>query len=395
MDRTIMHIDMDAFFASIEQASDPRLRGKPVIVGGKANKQRTVVCAASYEAKRMGIDSAMSVAEAFRICPQAEFVVADTAKYVFTSHAIFDMLKPYSPRVEQASVDEFWLDMTGTERFLGPVEEVARRIKERIRSEFGVTASVGISSSRLFAKVASKLKKPDGLVVLDKADIAETLKEMPVGKITGIGKSTRERLNGFGIFVYSDMARFDMDFYREKFGKFGLWLYGVSRGEDGLFIPSWQAEDAPPKSVGHSYTLPYNAQNPELIEAWLRLLCEMVASRLRSLGLEGRCLHVFLRQPDMGCVAKQKMFAVPTSDGAEIFTRAMAVIGAAAAGGRMKGFRMRALGVCASALTPACGSRLLEEDIKRRDLIKSVDEINGRFGEWTVYPARVSGLRPT
>jgi len=169
----------------------------------------------------------------------------------------------------------------------------------------------------------------------------------------------------------------------------------VSRGEDGLFIPSWQAEDAPPKSVGHSYTLPYNAQNPELIEAWLRLLCEMVASRLRSLGLEGRCLHVFLRQPDMGCVAKQKMFAVPTSDGAEIFTRAMAVIGAAAAGGRMKGFRMRALGVCASALTPACGSRLLEEDIKRRDLIKSVDEINGRFGEWTVYPARVSGLRPT
>jgi len=219
---------------------------------------------------------------------------------------------------------------------------------------------VGISSSRLFAKVASKLKKPDGLVVLDKADIAETLKEMPVGKITGIGKSTRERLNGFGIFVYSDMARFDMDFYREKFGKFGLWLYGVSRGEDGLFIPSWQAEDAPPKSVGHSYTLPYNAQNPELIEAWLRLLCEMVASRLRSLGLEGRCLHVFLRQPDMGCVAKQKMFAVPTSDGAEIFTRAMAVIGAAAAGGRMKGFRMRALGVCASALTPACGSRLLE-----------------------------------
>ncbi|MDD5423672.1 MAG: DNA polymerase IV [Candidatus Omnitrophica bacterium] len=394
MNRTIMHIDMDAFFASIEQASDPRLRGKPVIVGGRADKQRTVVCAASYEAKRLGIDSAMSCAEAFRICPQAEFVAADTAKYIFTSRAIFDMLKPYSPHVEQASVDEFCLDMTDTEKFLGPAEEVARGIKSRIRSEFGITASVGISENRLFAKIASKLKKPDGLFVLDKEDIASTLKDMPVEKITGIGSSLKRTLNGFGIFIYSDMARFGREFYFNEFGKLGLWLYGVSRGEDGGFVPSWHGEEAPPKSVGHSYTLPYNAHNPELIRAWLRLLCEMVASRLRALELEGRCLHVFLRRPDLVFVSKQKRFQVPTADGAEIFMRAMAVINDRLPRGLEK-FRMRALGVSASMLTPAGGSCLFESERKRMDLIRSIDGINGKYGEWTVYPAGVNGIRPT
>ncbi|MFA6355837.1 MAG: DNA polymerase IV [Candidatus Omnitrophota bacterium] len=394
MNRTVMHIDMDAFFASIEQASDPRLRGKPVIVGGRASKERTVVCAASYEAKRLGIDSAMSCAEAFRICPQAEFVAADTAKYIFTSRAIFDMLKPYSPHVEQASVDEFYLDMTDTEKFVGPVEAVAREIKGRIRSEFGITASVGISENRLFAKVASKLKKPDGLFVLERKDIAAVLKEMPVGKIAGIGRSLTEKLNGLGVFVFSDMAKFDRDFYYGEFGKTGLWLYAVSRGEDGPSLPSWHREDGPPKSVGHSYTLPYNAQNPELIRAWLRLLCEMVASRLRALGLEGRCLHVFLRQPDMGFVSRQKRFQVPTSDGAEIFMRAESVINGRMRHG-LKGFRMRALGVSASMLTPAGGSCLFESERKRMELIRSMDEINGKYGEWTVYPARVNGIRPT
>jgi Nucleotidyltransferase/DNA polymerase involved in DNA repair len=309
--RRILHIDMDAFFASVEQAANPGLRGKPLIVGGRPDRKRTVVCAASYEAKRLGIDSGMSAQEAFRICPQAVFVAADSAKYLYVSGRISDMLRYYSPQLEQASIDEFYLDVTGCDARFGSYLELGMHIKNAISAQFHITGSVGISINRLMSKIASKLKKPDGMLILDEPDIPIVLADLPVGKIPGIGSRLTRRLHELSVFSFADLRKFPRDLLAEKFGKIGMWMYGVAHPQcvDEEEIQRYDQPESPPKSVGHSYTVPHNLYSRQEVEAWLRLLSEMVAARLRRYGREARIVHVYLRKPDMESVGQEKISA--------------------------------------------------------------------------------------
>lgn len=389
-ERKILHIDMDAFFASVEQAVKPRLKGKPLIVGGRADKRRSVVCAASYEAKRLGIDSGMSTQEAFRICPYAEFVVADSAKYLYMSKQIGNLLHDYSPQVEQASVDEFCLDVTGLDKSYGSYLELGMDIKNNIKSSFDITGSIGISVNRLMSKIASKLKKPDGMVIMDLGDIACFLNDLPVEKIPGIGRRLTEGLNNYSIFSYSDMRKISEDFYADKFGKVGLWMFAVAHPD--LFteddIHWFNQKESIPKSVGHSYTLPRNIYARHEVKAWLRLLCEMVGFRLRRYNLESSILHIYLRKPDLEFISKEKNFKEFTDDSTYLFKRALFILDKLKA----RNIQIRALGVTARGLGAYTGSFLFTAQKKRKQLFNAQDEINQRYGDWTLYPASILSI---
>ncbi len=390
-ERKILHIDMDAFFASVEQAVNPRLKGKPLIVGGRADKRRSVVCAASYEAKRLGIDSGMSTQEAFRICPYAEFVAADSAKYLYVSKQIARLLHNYSPQVEQASVDEFYMDVTGVDKSYGSYLELGMDIKNNIKSNFDITGSIGISVNRLMSKIASKLKKPDGMVIMDSGDISCFLNDLPVEKIPGIGRRLTERLNNYSIFSYSDMRKLPEDFYADKFGKVGLWMFAVANPclfpEDDIHW--FNQKEAAPKSVGHSYTLPHNIYARHEVEAWLRLLCEMVGFRLRRYELESSILHIYLRKPDLEFISKEKNFKEFTNDSSDLFRRSLFILDKL----KVQTMQIRALGVTARGLGAYSGAFLFTEQKKRKQLFNAQDDINQRYGDWTLHPASILSIR--
>ncbi|MCK5426819.1 MAG: DNA polymerase IV, partial [Thermodesulfovibrionia bacterium] len=379
-------IDMDAFFASIEQACNPRLKGKPLIVGGREDNQRTVVCASSYEAKRLGINSGMSCHEAFRICPYAEFVPADSAKYLYVSNRIFEILKEYSPQVEQASVDEFYLEVTGEDRRFGSYELLAREIKSRIKQSLGITGSIGISINRLMSKVASKLKKPDGFVHLERKQISKVLAVLPVEKIPGIGKKLAQRLEDIGVYLFSDLEQQSQDFLCKQFGKVGLWMYSVANpNEDAQDISWYCQEPARPKSVGHSYTLPHDIYSRTEVDAWIRLLCEMVGTRLRRLDLDATTVHIYVRKPDMAFIGKEKNFKDSTHDSEVLFRRALFILNSI----YPTRSAIRAIGIIARNLTqPSMGNLFLFQQ-KREQVVRAQDDINNRFGDWTIYPAQI------
>ncbi|MFH1062308.1 MAG: DNA polymerase IV [Candidatus Omnitrophota bacterium] len=386
----ILHIDMDAFFASVEQAHNPRLKGKPLIVGGRADKQRTVVCAASYEAKALGINSGMSAQEALRICPYAEFVAADSAKYVYVSNQIAEMLKSYSPQVEQASVDEFYLDITGLDKMFSSYLELGMQIKHAIQKRFSITGSVGISVNRLMSKIASKLKKPDGMLILEIEDIAFGLKDLPIQKIPGIGRSLTDRLNNLSIFTFADLQKFSADFFQQRFGRVGLWMYAVAHPEfaDEDQIEWINQKPKAPKSIGHSYTLTNNIYARHEVEAWLQLLSEMVSFRLRKHKLEANTVHVYLRKPDMKFISGEKNFKEYSNDSNHLFKRALFLLDKLKAGN----VEVRALGLSVKNLLPATGNFLLADAQKRFRICNAQDEINQKFGDWTVYPASICSI---
>lgn len=389
-EKRILHLDMDAFFASIEQAANPRLKGLPLIVGGRMDRKRTVVCAASYEAKRFGIDSGMSCKEAFRLCPEAEFVVADSSKYLYVSSEIFKLLQNYSPQVEQASVDEFYLDITGCDKFFGTYFNLAMDIKEKIKENFDITGSIGITINRLIAKIASKLKKPDGLVILEKKDIDKVLADLPIEKIPGIGKSLTEHLHNLSIFSFKDLQKYPEDFFAEKFGKIGLWIYRAAHPQqDEADISFFVQKESIPKSVGHSYTLPKNIYTSQEIEAWINLLCEMVGFRLRRNNLASTTVHVYLRKPNLEFMGKEKNFKEPTNDSQVLFRRVLFILDKL----NFRNNAVRALGVTARNLTQAAYNCLFTYQEKRNKVLKAQDKINERFGDWTLYPASICTIK--
>ena len=386
MNRKILHIDMDAFFASVEQAANPKLKNRPVIVGSRANKYRTVVAACSYEAKAFGIKSGMNAKEAFRLCPQAIFVPADCTKYIYTAQEIFRLLQEFSPQVEMASIDEFYLDITGCECLFGSIENITCLIKQKIQKRFGITGSIGIAPNKLMAKLASKAKKPNGLVVWEKKDLPGILKDIPVEKICGIGPKIAAYLHQMSIFTCSQLAQTPRALLVSRFGKYGNWLKEAARGEGTDSVDLSAQPDSPPKSVGHSYTLERDIANIELIWAWIRLLCEMVAIRLRNFLLEGSVVHLYLRSPNLQWWSRQKKFFDATFDGQCLYQRCLLILKEKL---RQPG-PVRAVGVSISGLTPANSAYLFEQDKKRQDLLFVLDRINSRFGNWTIHPARLA-----
>ncbi len=374
-----MHIDMDAFFASIEQAVNPRLKGKPLIVGSRGNKMHTVVCAASYEAKGLGIDSGTPTAEAFRLCPGLEFVVSDQSKYIWTSEQVFEMLKGYGFETNYASIDEFQLDIAG----LSAPETLARDIQEKIHAKFDISASIGIAKNCLLAKLASKIDKPKGLVALNENNLKQVLTDTPAGRLCGIGASTQLLFEGLGIKTCLDLYLKSPQFLRAYLGKNGLNLYAGLHSNERL---QPQQNDEKPKSIGHSYTLSRASQTLGFIRAWIRLLAEMVARRLRGRGLAARTVHLWLSGPEIGNFGSQKTFTEATNEADIIFLRAAGIM--AKTGPKTP--KIRALGVTCGNLSAVSYRAFLPQDKKKESLTKALDLINGRYGDWSIYPAIIT-----
>jgi len=378
----ILHIDMDAFFASIEQAINPGLKGKPLIVGSRNNKLHTVVCAASYEAKAYGIESGMPSGEAFKLCPNLEFVAAEQGKYIWTSEQIFEMLKSYGFEVIYASIDEFQIDVTAETN----ARTLANSIQKRIQENFNITASIGIAENCLLAKLASKINKPNGIAIINKDNLPEILGAIPVEKLCGIGKSTQQIMHNLGIKTCLELYLRPVDFLKQKLAKYGLNLY-VSLHSTEHF--DTQELDANPKSVGHSYTLPRACKTTQFILAWIRLLSEMVGFRLRQNNLLANTVHLWLNGPQIANFGAQKTFQQATNDGYEIYQRCLKIM--AKLGLKTPG--IRALGVTCSNLSQNDYHPLFKEQKRREELINAIDRINNRFGDGSIYPAIIAITR--
>ncbi|MDD5109370.1 MAG: DNA polymerase IV [Candidatus Omnitrophica bacterium] len=360
----ILHVDMDAFFASIEQAINPRLKGKPLIVGSRGSKMHTVVCAASYAAKALGIHSGMPSREAFDRCPNLEFVAADQAKYIWTSEQIFELLKGYDLPLNYTSIDEFQMDVSGCQNPL----TLGKEVKEQIYANFNITASVGIAKNWLLAKLASKINKPDGLTLINDENFESILRQTSLNKLCGMGGKTGVIFMNQGLKTCWDLYLNLPAFFDENSGKF----------EENCGKSSQK-----PKSVSHSYTLPKAQINPQVIQAWIRLLSEMVAIRLRQENLVSQTVHLYLCGPEIGNFGAQKTYQVQTNDGYEIYQRAFKIMGKST----LINPRIRAIGVTCSSLSWDTNQPLLSEEIRRKGLICALDRINNRFGEGSIYPA--------
>ncbi|MGA8029578.1 MAG: DNA polymerase IV [Bryobacteraceae bacterium] len=387
MQRLVCHLDMDAFFVSVEELFDPALKGKPVVVGGQAN-QRGVVAAASYAARKFGVHSAMPLRTAARLCPQAIFVDGHPGRYRELSKKVFAILNRFSPQVEMASIDEAYVDLTGTERLLGPPLRAAYALHETIRKETKLKCSLGLASSRLVAKVSSDQAKPNGVLYILPGQESRFLAPLEVRKIPGVGKKTEAALHSLGIQKVGDLAALDESFLASRFGRWGLALAGKARGEDagGWFDSPIGANDDP-KSISHENTFSEDTNNRDQLEASLLKLSEMVAKRLREQGLHSRTIQLKLRHEDFSTITRACSLDHATQLDREVASAAIRLFRQAWDGKT----RIRLLGVHAGSLQHEEGQmNLLEEaqTARLRQAFRSVDHIRDRFGDASISLAR-------
>jgi len=381
--RTFFHVDMDAFFVSVEELFDPSLKGKPVVVGGRPN-ERGVVSAASYEARKYGVHSAMPLRTAYKLCPQAVFVDGHPDRYRESSHQVYDVLHSFSPLVEMASIDEAYLDMTGTERLYGPPLKAAHRLHERMKAATRLNCSVGIATSRLVAKISSDQAKPNGVLWVIPGQEAAFLAPLDVRKVPGVGKVTEKNLHKLGIRKVGDLARLDEAFLEERFGKWGLALAGKSRGEDaGGWYDTEIGEDAGPKSISHEHTFGEDTADLTQMESTLARLSEMVGRRLREHGLHARTIQLKLRYSDFSTITRAHSIGRPTQLDTELFAEIRDLFHA----NWKPGAAVRLLGVNASSFDESAEQMdLLGEERHERwtRALAAADRLRDKFGESAV-----------
>lgn len=373
----IMHIDMNAFFASVEQRSNPALRGKPVAVVGSA--KRTVVTTASYEARAFGVKTGMNRHEARSVCPHIIFVEGDNRKYIDTSVRVLDIIKGFSPKVEVYSIDEAFVDISGTRPIFGPPEALGALLKKKIREELGLTCSVGVAGNKLLAKLASGMQKPDGLVVIREGDVEGLLRDLPVGELWGIGPRLTAHLGAMGVRTCGELGRFPASLLRRRFGIIGERLKLMGLGVyDSPVAGDGEEEEA--KSVGHSMTLPADVSDKYAIKRYLLKLSEMVGARARRYGLRGRKVSLTLRYPDFHTFTRQTTLHGHTNDTRVIYRAAKGIL----SGTRLRS-AVRLIGVSISdVVSSPFQLELFEGDRKRERLLSAVDSINGHFGSFTL-----------
>lgn len=379
-----MHLDMNAFFASIEQKANPRLRGKPVIVGGSPHS-RTVVATASYEAREYGVETGMPLNEARRLCPQAILVEGNSAKYIDTSLEIIKILNRFTDQVEIFSIDEAFLDVTGSQVLFGKPKEIARKIKEYLRKNIGLSCSIGIAPNKLLAKLASEMEKPDGLVEIEEEEVRKILASLPVEKFCGIGEKTASHLSQLGIRTAKELGNAPIDLLVRHFGIIGHILSQMGRGIDGSSVVSYTEEEEV-KSMGHSYTLPLDTSDMETIRTVLLRLSEQVGRRLRKAGYKGRRVTLVLRYSDFFTFSRDLSIPDYIDYGLDICYVALRILERI---GRLAK-PVRLVGVKVSNLISDSGQMYLLESYKKREaLIGAIDRINDKFGEFTIQPCRL------
>jgi len=388
--KTYFHVDMDAFFVSVEELYDPSLKGKPVVVGGRPN-ERGVVSAASYAARKFGVHSAMPLRTAYKLCPQAIFVDGHPERYRECSQQVYHVLQSCSPLVEMASVDEAYLDLTGTERLYGPPLRAAHLLHERMKAETRLNCSIGIAASRLVAKISSDQAKPNGVLWVIPGQEAAFLAPLDVRKVPGVGKVTERNLHAFGIRKVGDLARLDEEFLERHFGKWGLALAGKSRGLDaGGWFDTGIGESEGPKSISHEHTFLEDTADVAQLESTLARLSEMVGRRLREHGLHARTVQLKLRYSDFSTITRAHSIARATQLDTELFEEIRHLFRR----NWRPGAAVRLLGVHASGWSE--GEEQLdllgEEKHERwKQAMAAADRLRDRFGESAVGLA--SGMR--
>jgi DNA polymerase IV len=388
--RTYFHVDMDAFFVSVEELFDPSLRGKPVVVGGKSN-ERGVVSAASYAARKFGVHSAMPLRTAYKLCPQAIFVEGHPDRYREYSQKVYEVLHSFSPLVEMASIDEAYLDMTGTERLYGPPLRAAHLLHQRMKERTALNCSVGIAVSRLVAKISSDQAKPNGVLWIIPGRESSFLAPLDVRKVPGVGKVTEKNLHSFGIRKVGDLARLEDSFLEQHFGKWGLALAGKSRGLDaGGWYDTEIGEDTGPKSISHEHTFAEDTADAAQLEATLTRLCEMVGRRLREHGLNARTIQLKLRYSDFSTITRAHSITRATQLDTELFAEIRRLF----RDNWKAGATVRLLGVHVSSWEEGDAQMgLLDEDRHERwrQTLAAADRMRDKFGESAVSLA--SSLR--
>jgi DNA polymerase-4 len=381
-ERTILHVDLDAFFAAVEQRDRPELRGRPVIVGGDPGG-RGVVSAASYEARRFGVHSAMSLREAVRRCPDGVFLPVDGRRYQQASRDVMAVLRRFTPQVEPISIDEAFLDVTGSRGLFGDGRAIATAIKAAVREDVGLTASVGVASTKLVAKIASDLQKPDGLVVVEPGEEERFLAPLPIGRLWGVGAKTATALADYGVRTIGDLAALSPDLLVRRFGKHGGSLASRARGVDDDPVH----EGDPAKSVGHEHTFDSDTSDREVIERTLLAMSDGVAGRLRSAGVRASTIAVKIRDSSFRTITRQRTLPEPTDLTDPIFRAAVEL-----ARPEVRGIRVRLLGVTASNLGDREQLGLFpSDDPRRRAAIEAADTLRRRYGERAVTRGRLVG----
>ena len=329
MQRWIMHIDMDAFYASVEQHDNPSLKDLPVIIGGGL---RGVVSAASYEARKYGVRSAMPMFRARTLCPNGIFLPTRMARYVEVSNTIMDVLQGFSPLVEKASVDEAYLDATGLHRVFGPVEDMAQDVKKSVRDATGLTCSVGLAPVKFLAKIASDLDKPSGTTIIYPENVPAFLAKLPIGKIPGVGKKTLPELEKLGIKVAVDISRYPREFWIRRFGKMGGVLFDRAEGRDEREVMPYE----PPKSESAENTFDEDTADRDLLVTWLLRQAERVGRSLRKQHLAGRTVTLKVKYADFTTVTRARTLPERTCVTRFIFDTAVSLLEELAPKGKIR-----------------------------------------------------------
>jgi DNA polymerase IV len=381
--RIIFHVDMDAFFVSVEELYDPSLKGKAVVVGGQRD-ERGVVAAASYEARKFGVHSAMPLRTAAKMCPQAIFVNGHPERYRECSEKVYEVLGTFSPRIEMASIDEAYLDMTGTERLHGPPLKCAHALHERMKAQTRLNCSVGIGTSRLIAKVSSAQAKPNGVLWIVPGEEAKFLAPLDVREIPGVGKVMETHLNSLGIKRVGDLAKLEESELEKRFGKWGLALAGKARGEDaGGWLDNEVGADLDAKSISHEHTYNEDTADPSQLEATLMRLSEMVGRRLREANFHARTIQLKLRYRDFTTITRARTLPTPTQLDTEIFEQIRTLFRK----NWKQGSQVRLLGVQTSSFTTEPDQISLLEGTRQqrwKDALAAADRLRDKFGESSV-----------
>jgi len=375
--RIILHIDMDAFFISVEQRDNPSLRGKPAAVCGSLS--RSVVTSATYEARPFGIRAGMPIQEAKRRCPDLILVEGNHSKYTETAARIFSILKDYTPLVEVASIDEAYLDITQSQLLFQSSHDIAQSIKDRIRKGEDLTCSIGIAPNKLLAKLGSRLKKPEGLVIIRQEEVEGILKDLPLSSLYGIGPKLEEELRSIGVFTCGELGRAPVSILTKRFGVIGGRLHEMGLGLDDSPVVSFdEEEDA--KSISHSVTLEEDTSDIHLLRKVLFQLSERVSRRMRRDGYFGGRIVLTVRYSDFFTFSKQKTIPQVINSGNEIFKRSLEIFESIS---HPKPIRL--LGVGVSLLKKEwCQLTLFEKGDKKEKMLKAMDRVNERFGDWTL-----------
>lgn len=384
-DRVILHLDMDAFFAAVEVHDDPSLAGKPVIIG---DKPRGVVSTASYEARRFGVRSGMPVATARKLCPNGTYLPGRRSRYAEVSHAIMRVLEGFSPLVEQASVDEAYIDASGLHRLYGPLDALCGRIKTEVFTAVGLTASIGAARAKFIAKIASDFQKPDGLTIIPDDRVEAFLHDLPLEKIPGVGGKAVAAFERLGLFTAGQVRELSLEFLTNRFGKWGAWLHERVRGIDER--PVSTVYDA--QSEGAEHTFGEDVDDQAVLEARLLAQAERVGRGLRRMDKKARTVTLKLRFADFSTITRARTLDAPTDADLTLFDTARAILAA-----QRLPQKIRLIGLTASkfdALDPWLPLFPDEESRRRGRVDRALDSVRDRFGKSALVRGRTEKSKP-